>query len=159
MSTRTLEYPMQTPSGDNQLPDHEAAALARASATELSRLLAQQPDSDRARVQLDGTDLVLPRQALALLRDLLGEMAQGNAVTIVPTHAELTTQEAADILNVSRPHLVKLLERGELPFSKVGTHRRIRYQDLLAYKADRARTSQEALDALTEQAQDLDMGY
>ena len=150
---------MHTPSGDNQLPDHEAAALARASATELSRLLAQQPDSDRARVQLDGTDFVLPRQALALLRDLLGEMAQGNAVTIVPTHAELTTQEAADILNVSRPHLVKLLERGEIPFSRVGTHRRIRYQDLLAYKAERDRASQEALDALTEQAQDLDMGY
>ncbi|WP_242464697.1 helix-turn-helix domain-containing protein [Halorhodospira abdelmalekii] len=125
----------------------------------MSRLLAQQPVSDRARVQLDGTDLVLPRQALALLRDLLGEMARGNAVTIVPTHAELTTQEAADILNVSRPHLVKLLERGELPFSKVGTHRRIRYRDLLAYKAGRDRASEEALDALTEQAQDLDMGY
>lgn len=150
---------MNTASPDKQLPDHEAAALARASATELSKLLSQQPESDRARVQLDGTDLVLPRQALALLRDLLAEMAQGNAVTIVPTHAELTTQEAADILNVSRPHLVKLVERGEIPFSRVGTHRRIRYQDLLAYKADSDRKSQAALDALTEQAQDLEMGY
>ena len=150
---------MNTASPDKQLPDHETAALARASATGLSKLLSQKSDSDRARVQLDGTDLVLPRDAVALLRDLLVEMAKGNAVTIVPTHAELTTQEAADILNVSRPHLVKLLERGEIPFSKVGTHRRIRYQDLLAYKAECDCASQEALDALTEQAQDLDMGY
>ena len=150
---------MPTASRDDQLPDHVVAALARASATELSKLLSQQPDSDRAHVQLDGTDLVLPRQALALLRDLLAEMAKGNAVTIVPKHAEMTTQEAADILNVSRPHLVKLLERGELPFSKVGTHRRIRYQDLLIYKAERDRKSETALHALTEQAQDLEMGY
>ena len=125
----------------------------------MSKLLSRLPESDRARVQLDGTDLVLPRQALALLRDLLAEMAQGNAVTIVPTHAELTTQEAANILNVSRPHLVKLLEQGEIAYTKVGTHRRIRYQDLLAYKAGRDQNSQEALDALTEQAQELGMGY
>lgn len=150
---------MNTASPDKQLPDHEAAALARASATELSKLLSQKPDSDRAHVQLDGTDLVLPRQAVALLRDLLAEMAKGNAVTIVPTHAELTTQEAADILNVSGPHLVKLVERGEIPFLRVGNHRRIRYQNFLAYKAESDRKSQAALDALTEQAQDLEMGY
>lgn len=150
---------MRTPTRDNMLPDSEASALARASATELSKLLARKPESDRARVQLDGTDLVLPRHALALLRDLLAEMAQGNAVTIVPTHAELTTQQAANILNVSRPHLIKLLEDGAIPFSRVGTHRRIRYQDLMAYKAERDHASQEALDALIEQAQELDMGY
>ncbi len=150
---------MQEPSGNQHIPDHEAAALARASATELSKLLSRQPETDRARVQLDGTDLILPRQALVLLRDLLAEMAQGNAVTIMPTHAELTTQEAANILNVSRPHLVKLLERGDIDFCRVGTHRRIRYQDLLTYKAERDQLSQKALDALTEQAQDLGMGY
>lgn len=142
-----------------QPPDTETIALARDSATELSRLLAQRPETDRARVQLDGTELVLPRYALALLRDLLTEMAQGNAVTIMPTHAELTTQQAADVLNVSRPHLVKLLEEGVIPFFSVGTHRRIRYQDLLAYKAERDRRSREAMDALAEQAQELDMGY
>lgn len=144
---------------EQSLPDAETVELSRASATELSRLLQRHPDADRARVRLDDTDLVLPRQAVALLRDLLAEMAQGNAVTVVPTHAELTTQQAADILNVSRPHVVKLLEEGTIPFSRVGTHRRIRYQDLLAYKAERDQQSREALDALARQGQDLDMGY
>jgi excisionase family DNA binding protein len=141
------------------LPDTESSALARASAEELSRLLGRMPEAERARVRLDGNDLILPRQALALLRDLLVEMAQGNAVTIVPIHAELTTQEAANILNVSRPHLVKLLEEGEIPFSKTGTHRRIRYQDLISYRDQRDQESRAALDELTAQAQEHDMGY
>ena len=142
-----------------KLPDSESSALARASAEELSRLLGQMPESERARVQLDGNDLILPRQALALLRDLLVEMAHGNAVTIVPTHAELTTQEAANILNVSRPHLVKLLEDGAIPFSKTGTHRRIRYQDLMSYRDHRDQESRDALGELTAEAQEHDMGY
>lgn len=86
-------------------------------------------------------------------------MAQAHGVTIIPTHAEITTQEAADILNVSRPHLVKLLEEGAIPFTRVGSHRRIRPQDLLAYKAERDRKNEAAQDALTQQAQDLGMGY
>ena len=150
---------MDTTNNERTLPDAETAALARASATELSKLLAQQPEADRAHIRLDDKDLILPRHALALLRDLLAQMAQGNAVTIMPTHAEITTQEAANILNVSRPHLVKLLEEGVIPFARVGTHRRIRLHDLLAYKAERDRRSEDALDALSKQAQDLDMGY
>lgn len=142
------------------MPDNlELTRLARASATELSQLLRERPDSDRAHIKLDGADLVLPRQALVLLRDLLTEMAQGNAVTILPTHAEVTTQEAANILNVSRPHLVKLLEEGAIPFTRVGTHRRIRLQDLLAYKRQQEEASEAALQELADQAQDLDMGY
>ncbi|MEQ5801632.1 helix-turn-helix domain-containing protein [Halomonas sp. H10-9-1] len=139
--------------------DAELTRLARASATELSQLLRERPESDRAHIKLDGADLVLPRQALVLLRDLLIEMAQGNAVTILPTHAEVTTQEAANMLNVSRPHLVKLLEEGAIPFTRVGTHRRIRLQDLLAYKRQQEEASEAALQALADQAQDLDMGY
>lgn len=142
-----------------RLPDQEDIGLARASATELSRLLRERPDSDRARVRLDGHDLILPREALALLRDLLSEMAQGHAVSIVPTHAELTTQQAANFLNVSRPHVVKLLEDGLLPYHRVGTHRRIRYLDLVEYKERRLAQSEAALDALAEQAQLRKMGY
>lgn len=139
------------------LPNTEDAGLARSSAQELSALLARMPRAERARVKLDGHDLILPGQALALLRDILSEMAQGNAVTIVPTHAELTTQEAANILNVSRPYLVKLLETGEIAHHKINKHRRIRFEDLMAYKQEQAKKSSKALDDLAKQAQQLGM--
>jgi excisionase family DNA binding protein len=141
------------------LPDAEEAALARASAEELSRLLAERPTADRAQVRMDGHDLILPRTAIALLRDLLTEFAKGNAVTVVPVQALLTTQQAADLLNVSRPHLIKLLEEERIPFSRVGTHRRIRSVDLLAYRQEQERIRQQALDELTRQAEENDMGY
>lgn len=143
----------------NDLPSAETASLARESATALSRLLRDHPEGDRAQIRLDGEDLILPRAALDLLRKLLAEMARGNAVTIVPVHAELTTQEAADMLNVSRPHLVKLLREEHIPYTMVGSHRRIRLQDLLAYKKQQDERSQDALDKLAEQAQELKMGY
>jgi len=143
----------------NDLPNAETASLARESATALSRLLHQHPQIDRARVRLDEEDLILPRAALDLLRKLLAEMAQGNAVTIVPVHAELTTQEAADMLNVSRPYLVKLLTEEQIPYTMVGSHRRVRLRDLLAYKHNQDERSREALEKLAEQAQDLGMGY
>jgi len=143
----------------NELPSMETANLARESATTLSRLLRDHPEIDRARVRLDDEDLVLPRAALDMLRNLLSEMAQGNAVTIVPVHAELTTQEAANMLNVSRPHLVKLLTEGKIAYTMVGSHRRVRLTDLLAYKQDQDAASRSALDELTEQAQDLGLGY
>lgn len=141
----------------DRLPDPAAIQLAHDSAEELGRLLAKRPAADRARVQLDGHDLILPREALALLRDLLANMAQGNGVTIVPMHAELTTQQGADLLNVSRPYFVGLLETGKIPFRKVGTHRRVLYEDLIAYKKKRDKESEELLDELTRQAQDLKM--
>jgi len=76
-----------------------------------------------------------------------------------PVHAELTTQEAADLLNVSRPHLVKLLEDGALPFHRTGKHRRIRFADLMQYKETRDRASEDAMAELAKQAQALAMGY
>ncbi len=88
----------------------------------------------------------LPTSALRLLVDILSELADGNAVKVVPIHAQLTTQEAADLLNVSRPHLVKLLESGALQFHKAGKHRRVRFSDLMAYKAAQAKSSAAALD-------------
>ncbi|AOU99327.1 DNA-binding protein [Acidihalobacter yilgarnensis] len=144
---------------ESALPDREQADLARESAAELSKLLANRPEIARARIQFDDTDLVLPRQAITLLRDLLAEMAQGNAVAVIPTHQELTTQQAADLLNVSRPHLIKLLEEGKLPFTKAGSHRRIRFEELLKYKEERDLRSQNAMDELAKQAQELNMGY
>lgn len=101
----------------------------------------------------------LPTSALRLLVDILTELAGGNAVKVVPVHAELTTQEAADLLNVSRPHLVKLLEDGALPFHKTGTHRRVRFADLMQFKAERDQASEQAMNELARQAQELGMGY
>lgn len=150
---------MSRANGDHELPDPETVEMARTSAAELSRLLQEKPDTDRARVKMDGHDLILPRHALRLLRDLLADMAQGNAVTVVPTHAEMTTQQAANFLNVSRPYLIKLLESGELKFTLVGTHRRIRFEDLMEYQRQIAKQSDEAMDELAKQAQENKMGY
>ncbi|MCX2525190.1 helix-turn-helix domain-containing protein [Larsenimonas rhizosphaerae] len=101
----------------------------------------------------------LPASALRLLVDILAELADGNAVEVVPVHAELTTQEAADMLNVSRPHLVKLLESEEIPFHRTGKHRRVKFSDLMEYKKNRNASSEAALDELSQQAQELSMGY
>ncbi|MBM9487405.1 helix-turn-helix domain-containing protein [Pseudomonas sp. ICBG1301] len=103
--------------------------------------------------------LILPTSALHRLVDILGDLASGNAVKLVPVHAELTSHEAADLLNVSRQHLVKMQEEGAIPFTKTGRHRRIRFSDLMAFKQRRDEESQEAMEALVLQAQELGMGY
>jgi excisionase family DNA binding protein len=141
------------------LPNAEEVGIARDSASALSELLTKMPMSDRAQVKLDGTDIILPRHAIELLRDILSDMAQGNAVTIVPLHAEMTTQQAADFLNVSRPFFVKLLEGNAIPYVKVGTHRRVKFQDLVRYKEEMRQNSDQAMDELVGLAQQHDMGY
>ena len=82
-----------------------------------------------------------------------------DAVTIMPFHAELTTKEAADFLNVSRPYLVKLLEKELIPIRRVGRHRRIFFEDIQKYKEKSKKKSSKVREALTQEAQDLDLGY
>ncbi|WP_405179812.1 helix-turn-helix domain-containing protein [Nocardia sp. NBC_01377] len=103
-----------------------------------------------------GTDaLIVPRQAVSLLAFILAQAAEGRGVSVVPSHAELTTQQAADLLNVSRPYVIGLLETGEIPFRLVGTHRRIRFDDLKEYRHRSEGTSRDAADELADLGQEL----
>jgi len=107
----------------------------------------------------ESEDLILPGYAINLLLAMLTEMSKGNAITVMPIHAELSTQETAELLNVSRPHLVDLLEQGKIPFRKVGTHRRVLANDVFDYKQRIDEARLKALDDLAAQAQELGMGY
>jgi len=101
------------------------------------------------------TELVIPGPAARLLIDLLNELGQGNAVALDTVLPELTTQQAADLLNVSRPYLVRLLDEAVIPSRKVGTHRRVLREDLLGYKRENDRKRLQALDDLTALGQEI----
>ena len=139
------------------LPTPQDAELA----AEASRVLADLKHvENHLRVHLDdGTVVTFPIIAVRLLDQLLTLMAQGNAVALAPLHAELTTQEAADYLNVSRPYLIGLLEKGQIPFRKVGTHRRIIFADLMAFFKRTEEERRKVMDELAAQAQELRLGY
>ena len=107
----------------------------------------------------DGTRREIPDSVYEVLVQVVHQMAQGHAVSIVPVHAQLTTQQAAELLGVSRPHLVKLLEEGHIPFSRPGKHRRVRLDDLMAYKQHQADERRFALDELAAEAARLGLRY
>lgn len=128
------------------------------------RLLA--PDKKKAQEahealrQLQETKVDLPADVLFVLEQVLTALSQGYGISIIPERAELTTVQAADILNVSRPYLIdKLLETGKIPYHKVGSHRRIRMEDVMAYKQKRDEESEKLLDELVAEAQELGLGY
>jgi excisionase family DNA binding protein len=134
-------------------------------AQESSRLLASHKLGRRKslRIQLlDGGDsesVVVPASAVRLFLHLLSEMSMGNGVALISTQAELTTQQAADLLNVSRPYIVKLLDEGRIPSRTVGKFRRVRLDDLMNYKRKDDEARSEILDQLTAEAQEMGLGY
>ncbi|MCB9520833.1 MAG: helix-turn-helix domain-containing protein [Myxococcales bacterium] len=145
------------------IPSAAVAEEAREALRALVRVVQGDGEAARVSVQTAGdpneVTISLPREAIELFVEVLDQMANGNAVTVVPVHAELTTHQAAEILNVSRPYLIGLLDAGKIPFRMVGTHRRVRVTDLMAYKQQDDARRDEALAELTRQAQDLGLGY
>jgi excisionase family DNA binding protein len=143
-------------------PSPEDTRLAQESSRRIAKLLGARKKSLRFRIQPDDEPeetIAIPLPAFRLLAEILAQMAKGNTVTLIPIHAELTTQQAADLINVSRPFLIEQLEKGELPFRKVGKHRRVLFQDLMAYKHRMDHNRLKVLEELAAQAQELDLGY
>jgi excisionase family DNA binding protein len=113
------------------------------------------------KLKLQGSDEVvtIPLKALQLLNAIISNMSQGKSIALMPTDAEISTQQAAEILNVSRPHVIKLLEKGDIPHKKVGSHRRILLQDILKYESNFKLERRKKLDYLAKEAQQLNLGY
>lgn len=103
--------------------------------------------------------LTIPKKVQSILYQILNFMSEGRAISIVPEESDISTQQAADMLKVSRPHIVKLLEQGDIPFKKVGTHRRIELNDLLVFEKKMKQNRTEKLKLLSKQAQELNLGY
>ena len=141
-------------------PTAQDVALARVSGQRLSEYVRRKkPLSLRVTEAGQEHSIELPVGAGALLVDILEAMAAGRGVTIIPENAELTTVEAASILNVSRPFLIRLLEEKAIPYRLVGKHRRILIDDVMAYKKRIDEEREAILDQLTAEAQENDMGY
>lgn len=138
---------------DTQLAEESSRTLAHY--TKNSKAMTFQIEDPKRKI----TKITIPAAAINLLLEILVQMSEGNAVTLMPIHAELTTQDAADLLNVSRPYLVKLLDDGKIPHRKVGTRRRVLAEDVLKYKVNIDNKRLKTLEKLAKEAQDLDMGY
>lgn len=119
----------------------------------------QKAEGVKIKIQETGEFVTVPTKALDLLFYILNNMAEGKSISLVPSDSEITTQQAADMLNVSRPHIVKLLEDGIIPHKKVGSHRRILLEDLIEYDRKQKEQREASLKFLAEQAQDLKLGY
>lgn len=113
----------------------------------------------KAKLMVNNQDVELSPAVTKILAKTLSYIAKGKTVVVTSEPTEFSTQQAADFLKVSRPFLVKLLETGEIPFRKVGKHRRVRFEDIISYKQKIDEKRLKVLEKLAEQAQELDLGY
>ncbi len=138
-------------------PGEVNAEIADRTARRIRDYLTNNPDEDPLEIQVEGAGevLVIPRAGAVMLAQVMGLLANGQGVFLVPSEAQLTTQQAADMLNVSRPYLIGLLEAGAIEYSKVGRHRRIPFPALVEYKRHADQRSREAADELSDLGQQL----
>ncbi len=127
--------------------------LEAQSIKELERILSVK-DFQAKLVGANGEKINIPEPIYQVLLQVVHAMASGKAISIIPQQQELTTQQAAEFLNVSRPYLIKLLEQGEIPHIKVGSHRRVRFDDLMNYKQQRDVKRDQLLTELTQMSQE-----
>lgn len=142
------------------MPDAESIAVAAEALPRVQEYLRNHlegPAVVRVVVDDSGEELRVPRGAVELLARVLAHMASGHSVSVVPEHAELTTQQAADLLNVSRPYLIGLLESGVIEYRRVGTHRRVLAGSVLNYKHRDDQRRRAAADELAQIVQDMDL--
>lgn len=141
-------------------PGEVDAEVAERAARRIRDYLASHPDDDliEALDEVGDADaLVIPRPTAILFAQILGALADGKGVQIVPKQMELTTQQAANLLNVSRPYLITLLESGKIPFRKVGRHRRVTVEALMAYQRRDDAERRAVADELTALSEELDL--
>jgi excisionase family DNA binding protein len=142
---------------DFELPSREVVEQAEVALADVRATVNAVPAATAAtpvEIRVD-----LPAFAARLLIETLTALAEGHAVTVVPVPAELTTQQAADMLNVSRPYLIKLLDERKLPYRRVGNRRKVLLEDLLRYKRRDDRLRQDVLDELSREAQAIGLEY
>jgi len=144
------------------LPNAEEVALAKLSSQALTAVLEANGEVQSFNVvgkNGETHQLKIPASAVKLMIEVLTQLGQGNCVNITPIHAELTTQEAADILNMSRPTLIKLLDAGDIPHFRTGNRRKVAFVDVMNYKQVMGHKRLSALDELTALDQELQLGY
>lgn len=138
-------------------PDPADAEIMTRLSTEINEIYSEHGEARL--LGPDGEMIGIPASAFQALRLAVDAMSKGQTIVLAPQEEELTSQQAADLLRVSRPHLVKLLDDGEIPFHRVGTHRRIRLEDVLAHRSRRSQNRREKLDELTRLSEDFEGGY
>ncbi|RCJ14548.1 DNA-binding protein [Nostoc sp. ATCC 43529] len=137
------------PNDSSLITEREAKAIQKL------QCILNQKNSELKLVTANNEEITIPDSVYVVLRQVVQVMASGKNVSIVTHNPELTTQQAADLLNVSRPYLIKLLEQGELPYILVGTHRRIKFEDLIKYKQQRDLKRRQVLHELITESQEL----
>jgi excisionase family DNA binding protein len=151
--------PVETPMPDHLIrPEPEEQDALVELERHLEAMLSQ-GDRTAKLTNPHGEEVELPASAFHALQLVADGMAKGLTMMLLPQGKELTTQQAADILHVSRPHVIKLLEKGEMPYHHVGTHRRVKIEDVLVYRERRNKRRREQLDELTRLSEQLPGGY